>query len=151
LNPADRPFSVFAWVKGGEPGQVIISQADRKVGRITERGHTWLGTDPSDGRLLTSLMDMPFCSLQSDTVVTDGRWHHIGLVYDHDGRHRQLYVDGVEVAADTGIATEVPPDTGLYFGAGKSLAPADFFSGLIDDIRIYNQTLNAEEINEMAR
>ncbi|MHC4433878.1 MAG: hypothetical protein ACYTBS_18710, partial [Planctomycetota bacterium] len=27
LNPSDGPFSVFAWVKGGSPGQVIISQA----------------------------------------------------------------------------------------------------------------------------
>lgn len=26
LNPADGPFSVFAWVKGGAPGEVIVSQ-----------------------------------------------------------------------------------------------------------------------------
>lgn len=26
MNPADQPFSVLAWIKGGAPGQVIISQ-----------------------------------------------------------------------------------------------------------------------------
>ena len=28
LNPADGPFSVFAWTKGGSPGQTIVSQMD---------------------------------------------------------------------------------------------------------------------------
>jgi hypothetical protein len=28
LSPADGPFSVFAWVKGGTPGQGTVSQAD---------------------------------------------------------------------------------------------------------------------------
>ncbi len=27
LNPADAPFSAFAWVQGGGPGQVVLSQA----------------------------------------------------------------------------------------------------------------------------
>ena len=28
ISSADGPFSVFAYIKGGEPGQVIISQED---------------------------------------------------------------------------------------------------------------------------
>jgi len=32
-------------------------------------------------------------------------------------------------------------DGGLYFGADKTPAAARFFSGLIDDIRIYNQAI----------
>jgi len=39
LNPADGAFSAFAWIKGGAPGQVMISQTD-------EAGQVWLGTDP---------------------------------------------------------------------------------------------------------
>jgi hypothetical protein len=37
--------------------------------------------------------------LLSETVITDGQWHRIGLVWD--GSHRTLYVDGVAVADDT--------------------------------------------------
>ena len=42
-NPAEGPFSIFAWIKGGAPGQVIISQP---------LGSNWLGID-ADGTLMT--------------------------------------------------------------------------------------------------
>lgn len=37
LNPADGPFSVFVWVKGGAAGQAIISEP---------AGPDWLSVDP---------------------------------------------------------------------------------------------------------
>jgi N-acetylneuraminic acid mutarotase len=152
LGPADLSLSVFAWIKGGAPGQVIISQPDRRVGRFIEPGSTWLGTDPADGRLMTKLLDPLFGPLESDSVITDGQWHHVGLVYDFDGFHRRLYVDGAEVAKDTDVVAGLQSsDGGLYFGAGKDLDVGSLFSGLIDDIRIYNQALSAKEIEEMAR
>jgi hypothetical protein len=72
-------------------------------------------------------------------------------VYDFDGFHRRLYVDGAEVAKDTDVVAGLLSDGDLYFGAGKDLDTASFFSGLIDDVRIYNQALSTEEIEEMAR
>jgi hypothetical protein len=30
---------------------------------------------------------------------------------------------------------------GLYFGAGSTLAPSTFWSGLIDDVRIYDRAV----------
>jgi hypothetical protein len=53
-----------------------------------------------------------------------------------------LYVDGVEVVSDNTLLTSLKgSDGGLYLGAGSSLAPGTFFSGLIDDVRIYNPTV----------
>ena len=141
LDPADGSFSVFAWIKGGAPGQVIISQADRAVGRTVHLGSMWLSTDPFEGRLITRLMDVPFGALESESVITDGQWHHVGLVYNLDALHRNLYVDGVEVAVDSGYVVGVPSDGGLYIGAAKDLNTGSFFSGLIDDVRIYNRTV----------
>ena len=40
---------------------------------------------------------------------------------------------------------------GLYFGADKTLEQGSFFSGLIDDVRIYDDVLSAEEVAELAR
>jgi hypothetical protein len=34
----------------------------------------------------------------------------------------------------------------MYIGADKTLDAATFFSGLIDDVRIYNKALTSEEI-----
>ena len=42
-------------------------------------------------------------------------------------------------------------DGGLNIGAGNMLGASSFWSGLIDDVRIYNQALSAEEIAELAR
>jgi hypothetical protein len=84
LNPQDGAFSVFVWIKTGAEGQVIISQSDGSVGP----GATWLGTDESAGKLMTGLMS-PQPSLRSESVITDGQWHHIALVWD--GSLRYLY------------------------------------------------------------
>jgi len=150
-KPADGSFSAFAWIKGGAPGQVILSQVDRSVGRTILVGSTWLGTDPSNGRLVTTLMDYPFGPLESQVIITDGQWHHIGLVYALDGLQRRLYVDGVEVAGDTAFVDGVHSDGGLHFGADKNLSATSFWLGLIDDIRIYPMALTAEEIAALAQ
>jgi len=151
LNPVEGSFSVLAWIKGGAPGQVIISQTDVTAGRNTIFGSTWLGMNSSDGKLVTMLMEPPFGPLESEAVITDGQWHHVGLVYDLDALSRHLYVDGVEVAVDTDPVGGVTSEGSLYFGAGKSLEQVSFFSGFIDDIRIYPLALNAEELAALVR
>ncbi|MCH7556299.1 MAG: hypothetical protein IIB56_02455, partial [Planctomycetes bacterium] len=72
------------------------------------------------------------------TVVTDGDWHRVGFV--RDGRDRILYVDDIEVARDTATNLE-SASGGLYIGAGSDLEPGAFWSGLIDDVRIYSRAL----------
>jgi streptogramin lyase len=144
-NPAHGPFSVFGWIKGGTPGQAIISQMDG-----SGNGETWLGIDSLNGCLMTELVAPPigrFISqpLESNQIITDDIWHHIGFVWD--GSYRILYVDGIEVAKDTNpLASLKNSDGGLYIGANKNRDAGTFFSGLIDDVRIYDIALNAEEI-----
>ena len=76
--------------------------------------------------------------LLSQTIITDGNWHRIGLVLD--GSHRTLYVDNVAVAQDTQNSLK-GSENGLYIGAGKAMEPGTFWSGLIDDVRIYNRAV----------
>jgi Tol biopolymer transport system component len=141
LDPADGEFSFFAWIKGGGPGQVIISQTDG-----TGMGATSLSADPTDGKLMTKLMPpamglrVPPQPLVSEFVITDGNWHRIGFVWD--GSYRCLYVDGAEVAKDTkSFSMLESSDGGLHLGAGKNLDPGTFWLGLIDDVRIYNRAI----------
>jgi hypothetical protein len=131
LNPNKRSLSVFVWVKGGTLGQVIISQ----VG-----GMNWLMADATEGKLMTDLTTAGRFArpLISQTIVTDGNWHRVGLTWD--GSNRVLYVDDVEVAKDTHSAV-AGSDAGLNIGAGKSLAAGSFWSGLIDDIKIYDRAV----------
>jgi N-acetylneuraminic acid mutarotase len=130
-NSIEGPFSVFAWIKGGVPGQVVISQRG---------GVNWLCADTSEGNLMTELMGTgrSVAILPSQAIITDGNWHRIGLVWD--GSHRTLYVDDLAVADDTLANLEVS-DNGLYIGTGKAMEPGSFWSGLIDDVRIYNRAV----------
>jgi hypothetical protein len=89
--------------------------------------------------------------LGSESVITDDQWHHVGLVYDLNALHRYLYVDGIEVAKDSDFVAGVGSDGGLYIGADKTLDAASFFFGLIDDVRIYNNVMSAEEIAALAQ
>ncbi|MGB2865299.1 MAG: LamG-like jellyroll fold domain-containing protein [Sedimentisphaerales bacterium] len=132
LNPADGPFSVLAWVKGGAAGQTVISQ---------QGGANWLSTDPLGGFLMTELAGPGRSSgpLLSETTITDGQWHRIGFVWD--GSNRTLYVDSVAVAQDVQDSLE-SSSNGLYIGTGKAMAPGTYFSGLIDDVRIYNRAVS---------
>ena len=78
------------------------------------------------------------CDLFSETIITDGDWHRVGFTWD--GVNRILYVDDVIAAIDT--QNNLPSSVGgLYIGAGKDLEPGTFFSGLIDDVRIYNRVI----------
>jgi len=139
LNPAEGAFSVFAWIKAGSPGQVIISQAGG-----TGTGATWLGTRLSDGTLMSALVSSGRLAgpLVSNAVITDGQWHHIGLVWD--GSYRTLYVDDGEAAKDAQPQSQpISANGGLYIGAGSAGRgeAGSFWSGLIDDIKIYDRAL----------
>ena len=146
LNPSRGPFSVFAWIKGGAPGQVILSQ---------QSGANWLMADAADGSLRTDLKkpgtigrnaSPPGPPLISSAIVTDGDWHRIGFVTDVGSRI--LYVDGVEVAGETATSLE-PASEGLYIGAGGNLESGSFLSGLIDDVRVYETALSIEEVKAL--
>ena len=105
----------------------------------------WLMADIEQGTLRTNLtlptnvirgktyIGPPLISV---TTITDGNWHRIGFVWD--GSHRILYVDDVDVARDT-IENLESGIAGIYIGAGSHLEKGTFWSGMIDDIRIYNR------------
>jgi hypothetical protein len=123
------PFSVFAWIKGGAPGQAIISQVNSA---------NLIMADASEGKLATEFASRRAVeTLVSEVVITDGDWHRVALIWD--GTQKVLYEDDIEVALKTGDAGI--SEDGLYIGAGKNLEEGSFFSGLIDDVRIYNRVI----------
>ncbi len=133
LNPAAGPFSLFAWVQGGAPGQVVVSQVD---------GTNWLWADAA-GRLATSLSQpaggrQAPAPLVSGSGIVDGGWHRVAVVWD--GTTRALYADDVLVGEDLepSIAGSVG---GLNIGCGASLEPGSFWGGLVDDVRVYNRAV----------
>ncbi|HPC95591.1 MAG TPA: S8 family serine peptidase [Sedimentisphaerales bacterium] len=139
VNPADGPFSVFAWIREGAPGQVVVSQAG---GAYSKRpGANWLLADPSTGALRTDLEGEGRDSraLCSQTMISDGSWHRVGLVWDGDSR--TLYVDEIVAAQDTQVGGPAGCYADLNIGCDKDMTAGTFWSGLIDDVRIYDRAV----------
>ncbi len=77
-------------------------------------------------------------SLSTTAIIADGNWHRVGFSWD--GSNCVLSVDDVEAARDT--AGSLPAcQGGLYLGGGGTTATGKFWTGLIDDVRIYNRTV----------
>jgi glucose/arabinose dehydrogenase/PKD repeat protein len=76
-------------------------------------------------------------------VLPTGAWTHLAATYD--GSAIRIYVDGVLVATQGGVTA--PPTTGnpLRIG-GDTIGSDEFFDGSIDEIRIYDRALTADEV-----
>ncbi len=105
-----------------------------------------------DGRLLAHIPNgYPFWpSITSTRILSLRTWHHVAVTYD--GAIGSLFVNGTKepnqfqgnyAQSDVEVAIGARPDGGSP--AGKCM----FFSGLIDDLRIYNRALSPVEIGEL--
>jgi Concanavalin A-like lectin/glucanases superfamily len=80
----------------------------------------------------------------------DGRWHHIAV--SRHARELTIYLDGVALKAQTTFEQVAQPalSAGLkvFIGADATApTPANFFSGMIAEIRVWDTYLNATRIS----
>lgn len=77
-------------------------------------------------------------------TYTTGQWYHLVLTYD--GSNVLLYKNGGVVASATGITLNTTIGK-LRIGANPNAA--EKFNGSIDEVRVYNRVLSADEILQM--
>src|SRR5882724_5628144 len=93
-----------------------------------------------DSGKLASGHDYPNTDQVKDTVpLPTNSWQHAAVTYDGSSVMR-LYRNGIQVASATGISpnTDTTVAIGEYFNANRWI-------GTIDDVRIYNRVLSADE------
>lgn len=97
-----------------------------------------------------------------NTVVTDTEWHHVAVTWANDGtpniQDAKLYVDGV-LDAEFG-SIDVPPSgsqsVAINTAVGEDVRIGEDFQlnhnwrGGIDEVRIYDEALDAAAISELA-
>jgi hypothetical protein len=84
----------------------------------------------------------------STIQVNDGMWHLVTGVYD--GSFIKLYVDGLlqgSTAYSGGIFSA--PGENVYIGNSDEGAERIPFTGLMDDVRIYDYALSASEVYQL--
>jgi hypothetical protein len=70
-------------------------------------------------------------------------WTHIATTYD--GTNMRVYVNGVLVRTVARSGSMIATAGPLHIG-GNEVWGGEFYSGLIDEVRIYNRALSLEEI-----
>lgn len=81
--------------------------------------------------------------------VTDGKWHHIAFVRT-DSR-LNAYKDGILVDTRVAVPQNVNNTANLKFGTGPCspfLGGGGFFTGSLDEIRLWNTSLSESQIRE---
>ena len=77
-----------------------------------------------------------------------GTWYHLALVVNRvtgGAAYISLYVDGeLSCTAGTGLSVSLVPAADLDFGAQVNVG--NYFTGRVDDVKMYNRALSAAEI-----
>src|SRR5262249_42318648 len=89
----------------------------------------------------------------SAALIQTGVWYHVALVFDGSlptSQRAQLWINGVldTTAAETSAA--IPDYASNVLIANTHPGAANWFTGLIDDVRFYRRALNSAEIQAMA-
>jgi len=76
------------------------------------------------------------------TTALGTGWHYVAMVIDGNGTP-YAYKDGAQVSGSYAGSSAVAPTAGLGIGGGDATR---YFNGQIDDVRVYNRALSANEI-----
>ncbi len=95
--------------------------------------------------------------LQGTTKINDGKWHHVCGTYD--GVDKKIFVDGTMEKQENNAHRGQPLGSGVvrygFIGDGSEALSFDgernefYFTGDIDDVRIYHQGLSENAVNEL--
>lgn len=81
----------------------------------------------------------------SATALVPGRWYHVLVAFDSESQ--DMYINGALSASSAGavqLSSIYPMQIGCRRSAGG--APGNFFTGIIDDVRIYSSKLGPESV-----
>lgn len=141
FNFAPNSFSVSAWIYPRETaGQYhAILEYDRNSANGNRFG-LWLDTD---GCVHFRVGQNTW---QSTDALRANQWYHVAATFEGASRAMRIYVDGVLEATATNQKGFVTPTQATLIIGARGTADDEYFNGLIDDIRVFNSLLSAEEI-----
>ena len=143
-------ITIETWVKvnpGSSALQALVEKGGWEAGEYgLYAAASW---SPLNGEATFQLYDLPDDCDDAlvGTDIRDGIWHHLVGVWD--GSTIYLYLDGELDNSISCSGTLTTNNKNLYFGS--RLGNQRYFNGLIDEVRIYNRALSAEEIAEHYR
>ncbi|MEL6751506.1 MAG: LamG-like jellyroll fold domain-containing protein, partial [Pseudomonadota bacterium] len=86
--------------------------------------------------------------------LADGNWHHVAFTFDSSGT--RVFLNGSQVDADTRVFDLIGTNEPMVIGAtiqnsgdGTSATPSLFFSGLMDEVAVFDRALDTQTIETL--
>ncbi|KPI11458.1 LamG domain protein jellyroll fold domain protein [Actinobacteria bacterium OK074] len=123
-------------------------------GTGTTQPQVWLRAEPDANRvrgLITAKQGkatVSTASVATTGAYNDDTWHH--LVLRRGGGQLALFLDGAQVATAADVTGSVSRDSSFGVHVGQRMDARAFFTGSIDDVRVYDRALSDEEIASAA-
>jgi len=155
--PSSDNGTISFWIKS-------TTGADRSFVSSTggSSGSTQIISNSNNLEIYNKEYGFPFATNEDeiDTPnIYDISWHFIAITFSSTANSEKIYIDGNLVAVDTDDTGELAIGDNLQVGGEPFVAPAPFpmhilfpgtaesrYTGLMDDLRIYSNELNASAI-----
>ncbi len=129
-------FTFNAWVKtSGTTGTIVRTDAGW--------GNGWFVRLVSDGKI--EIWERSYSAVSASSY-NDGNWHMVTYVRDITGLKGTLYVDGAKVCTfsmSEGVRDVANANTHFFGVSGED---TEYYTGSMDEVRLYNKALTAAEV-----
>lgn len=146
-------FSLEAWVleEVRRATSTIIAKRDAKIGAGNQRGYHLSLNNGKPNLTWYDNSGNAIINISSPYAMPTNSWHHIAATYD--GTNANLYVDGILVVGPVSATTPTNGTEKFLIGAmydsSNASVPKNYFNGYIDEVRVWDVALTAQQIREM--
>lgn len=149
ISSADSDFTYSFFVQadvGGDDNQQIAGQASSGTNNNTCFALVYDQENTTIKALATNNANTPTITREFDL---SGKWNHVTVVNSESEGESRLYVNGIIATGDDATCSQ-PLATQFLFGRAHYTGYNMQFTGLLDDVRVYDRALTNEEVSELA-
>lgn len=153
LQPSNGSWTITMWINPTNVNQnaLMIGKFNTTTGEGFALSVTGNINASASGRRILAYMAESSAGnrrvILSSSNVVNGSWRHLAAVFNKDTDSITLYVDGVAVSTTSTTSGSWPTVDNTDSITIGGLTSASFYSGLLDEVRLYNRALDSTEIN----
>lgn len=144
LGAPPQSITLAAWIKPNAAGGVVFSELGQSAISVGWHG-SQMEVEGDNTAKVCVWAGGEICVVAG--LLTYGQWSHLVMVYDASSQKLTGYLNGT--AGNSISAVKQYPPT-LYYAVGATDSAnggnGSYFSGLIDDVHVYNAALSAEDV-----
>jgi Concanavalin A-like lectin/glucanases superfamily/Divergent InlB B-repeat domain len=148
LKPAQ--ITVEAWVfplVHNSDHQTVIARGSA----TNEDAAWWMGLFNDTPRFWSKHVGFGMRSLDAPSAIPLNKWTHLAISFD--SAMKRLYVNGAQVASESGLGALIyePPGVPVTIGSkiGSNVSKATV-TGRVDEVSLYRRALSSDEISSIA-